>query len=46
MEADKFFNGNPKWLRKGSNFFFKIKNVSICSVTFYEYKNVFLMLVD
>jgi len=46
MEADKFFNGNPKWLQKGSNFFFKIKNVSICSVTFYEYKNVFLMLVD
>jgi len=43
------FYDNPKWLGKGSKFFFKIKTVSISwdvTVTFYEYKNVFLMLVD
>jgi len=29
MEAEIYFYGNPKCLGKGSNFFFKIKNVSI-----------------
>jgi len=42
------FYGNPKWLGKGSNFFQNQECVNIlgCSVTFYEYKNVFLMLVE
>jgi len=29
MEAEIYFYDDPKWLGKGSNFFFKIKNVSI-----------------
>ena len=42
------FYGNPKWLGKGSIFFQNQECVNIlgCSVTFYEYKNVFLMLVN
>ena len=48
MEAEVHFYGNPKWLGKGSNFFQNQECVNIpgCSVTFDEYKNVFLMLVD
>ena len=29
MEDEIYFCGNPKWLGKGSKFFFKINNVSI-----------------
>jgi len=49
MEAEIYFCGNQKWLGKGSNFFFQNQdcvNILGCSVTFYEYTNVFLMLVD
>ena len=44
----KYFYGNPNWLEKGSIFFQNQECVNIlgCSVTLYEYKNVFLMLVD
>jgi len=47
MEAEIYFYGNPKWLGKGS-FFQNQECVNIlgCSVIFYEYKNVFLMLAD
>jgi len=39
----RYFYGNPKWLGKMSNFFINQERVNIlgCSVTFYEYKNVF-----
>ena len=50
MEAEIYFYDIPKWLGlgKGSIFFQNQECVNIlgCSVTFYEYKNVFLMLVD
>jgi len=44
----RYFYGNSKWLGKGSICFQNQECVNIlgCSVTFYEYKNVFLMLVD
>jgi len=29
IKVETYFYGNPKWLGKGSIFFFKIKNVSI-----------------
>ena len=45
MEAEIFFMVTQNGLGRGQ-FFFKIKNILGCSVTFYEYKNVFLMLVD
>jgi len=47
-EAEIYFYGNPKWLGKGSNYFQNHECVNIlgCFVTFYEYKTVFLMLVD
>jgi len=48
MEAEIYFYGNIIWLGKGSNLFQNQECVNMlgCSVTFYEYKNVVLMLVD
>jgi len=48
MEAKIFFYGNPKWLGKGSNFFSKSRMCQYLGMFcyIYEYKNVFLMLVD
>ena len=49
MEAEIYFLWQSKMaLGKGSIFFQNQECVNIleCSVTFYEYKNVFLMLVD
>jgi len=42
------FYDNPKWLGRGQIFFQNQEcvNILVCSVTFYEFKNVFLMLAD
>jgi len=44
MEAEIYFYGNPKWL--GQILFQNQECVNMleCSVTFYEYKNVFLIV--
>jgi len=48
MEADIFFMAIQNGLERGHFFFQNQECVNIlgCSVTFYKYKNVFLMLVD
>ena len=48
MEAEIYFMAFQSGLGRGQIFFKNQECVNIlgCSVTFYEYKNVFLMLVD
>jgi len=48
MDAETFVLWQSKMAWEGVNFFQNQKCVNIleCSVTFYEYKNIFLMLVD